>query len=207
MNAPVVQVREETLPTRDRIVQVVIDALAELDPAALTIQQICVRSGVRPPTVYYHFGSKEGLVIEAVDALVTSWLGELEASVDRSGTLDQTLDQALEAWFGMITNPSRPFAVFVWVAMWSEASRAALLDGRVRALELLEEAISGHLGMRPGIDDLAGLILDGLLGAAIDYQLDADQDLLLRRLTALLAVARTFPAASGTGPPSARPSP
>ena len=117
-------------PTSERILQAVIDGLQALDPAALTIQQVCSRAKVKPPTIYYYFGNKDGLIAAAVDSLVNRWMAALDALVDRSGTLDLAAAQAAGAWELMITSPERPFAVFVWVSMWSEQSRVALIRAR-----------------------------------------------------------------------------
>jgi AcrR family transcriptional regulator len=182
--------------TPDRILRAVRVGLIELDPAALTIQQVCSRAGVTPPTIYYHFGSKDGLVAAAVDSMATAWIGQLESLIDRRGTLDQTLDQAVFAWHLMITAPERPIAVFVWASMWSDESRVALLRARSHAQATIRDAIVGHLGPIPDSDDLAGLLLDGILGAAVDYQLDSDEDQLRRRLTTLVSVIRLRAAAT-----------
>lgn len=171
------------------------DALTELDPAALTIQQVCSRAEVTPPTVYYHFGSKDELIAAAVDSMVTQWIDQLDSLIDRRGSLDQTLAQAVAAWHMMITAPERPFAVLVWVSMWSDESRSALIRARTHAQATIREAIVGHLGAIPDSDDLAGLLLDGILGAAVDYQLDSDEDQLRRRLTTLGSVVRLREAA------------
>lgn len=180
----------EASPARERILQAVIDGLSELDPAALTIQQVCARAQVRPPTLYYHFGSKEGLLAAGVDALVSRWILELDARVDRGGSLEQTLTQTVDAWHEMITAPTRPFSVFIWVAMWSEESRVPLLRARQHAMELIEGAMAAYLGPIPDLSDLAGLILDGLLGAVVDYQLDTDDEALRRRLSMLATLAQ-----------------
>ena len=42
-----------------------IHALSQMDPAALTIQQICREAEVSAPTLYYHFGNKDGLIAAA----------------------------------------------------------------------------------------------------------------------------------------------
>ncbi|MCU0298057.1 MAG: TetR/AcrR family transcriptional regulator, partial [Candidatus Nanopelagicales bacterium] len=86
----------------DRILQAVIDGLRELDPGSLTIQQICSRAGVKAPTVYYHFGNKDGVIAAAVDSLVNRWIAQLDTLVDRSGSLDVAMSQTVEAWRFMI---------------------------------------------------------------------------------------------------------
>lgn len=181
--------------TSERILQAVIDGLQELDPAALTIQQVCRRAEVKAPTVYYYFGNKEGLIAAAVDLLVTRWVRQLDALVDRSGSLDVAMRQAVSAWELMITVPERPFAVFVWVSMWSAESRVALLRARAAAQALIAEALVTHLATDEA-DDLAGLLIEGVIGAAVDYQLDLDTDTLNRRLTTLLRVVQA--ATNGT---------
>lgn len=181
--------------TPDRILQAVADGLTELDPAALTIQQVCGRAGVTAPTLYYHFGSKDGLTAAAVEMLVTRWLAQLDALVERGGTLEATLGQAVAAWHLMVTSPQRPFAVFIWVSMWSEESRVALVRAREHAQGLIRENITAQLGPIPDGDDLAGMMLDGVLGAAVDFQLDSDEDALHRRLSTLASMVRLRAAA------------
>lgn len=188
----------DVVPTPERIVEAVIEGLTALDPAALTIQQVCGRAGVTAPTLYYHFGSKDGLTAAGVDALVTRWMDQLDQLVDRSGTLEEALAQAVEAWHLMITSPERPFAVFVWVSMWSEQSRAALIRARERAQRLIREAIVDHLADVGDADDLAGMLLDGVLGASVDYQIDSDERSLHRRLSTLASMVRLWAAAPST---------
>ncbi len=181
---------DDPTDTSARILKAVIDGLQELDPAALTIQQVCGRAEVKAPTVYYHFGNKDGLIAAGVDALVTQWVAQLDALVDRSGTLDQALAQAVTAWEFMITSPQRPFAVFVWVSMWSPGSREALVRARAHAQDLIRAAVVEHLAGVEDPDAIAGLLLDGVLGASVEYQLDSDRAALRRRLTTLVDVVK-----------------
>jgi AcrR family transcriptional regulator len=181
---------DDATDTSARILQAVIDGLQELDPAALTIQQVCRRADVKAPTVYYYFGNKDGLIAAGVDALVTQWVSQLDALVDRSGTLDQALAQAVTAWEFMITSAQRPFAVFVWVSMWSPGSRAALVRARAHAQDLIRAAVVEHLAAVADPDAIAGLLLDGVLGASVEYQLDSDRAALRKRLSTLVNMVR-----------------
>lgn len=181
---------DDSSSTPERILQAVIDGLTELDPAALTIQQVCRRAGVTAPTLYYHFGSKDGLTAAAVDSMVSRWLVQFDEIVDRSGTLDEALAQAVAGWHLMITARERPFAVFVWLSMWSEESRVTLLRAREQAQRLIRDALADHLGDASDLDDLAGMLLDGVLGASVDYQLDSDGVALHRRLVTLASAVR-----------------
>ena len=185
----------EAMP-RQRIVEAAIEGLTALDPAALSIQRICDLAQVTPPTLYYHFGSKDGLTAVAVEVLVNRWIDQLDVAVDRGGSLDQTLEQAVTAWHAMISAPQRPFAVFVWVSMWSQESREALVRAREHAQKLIRDAVVDHAGTAIDSDELAAMILDGVLGAAVDFQLDSDADALRRRLTTLTSLIRLVAATS-----------
>lgn len=197
------------LPARERLLLAVAEGLPALDPAELSVQAICTRAGVRPPTLYHHFGSKDGLVAAAVDSLAASWLDLLDLSVDRTGSVEVALDQAQDAWFAMITAPQRPFAVFVWVSLWSEAARPALVSARTRAERFIEDFLVNSLGVAHDAPDRSRLVMDGLLGASIDYQMDADPLALRRRLATLVGSVEVWvdpaPGAPGTSPASTGP--
>lgn len=53
--------------TRDRILGTALAAFADRGYNAAGVQELCGASGVTKPTLYYHFGSKRGL-LEAIEA-------------------------------------------------------------------------------------------------------------------------------------------
>jgi AcrR family transcriptional regulator len=55
-------------PTRAVILEAAEGILARGGEDALSIRELCARAGVTAPTVYHHFGDKDGLVAEVVDA-------------------------------------------------------------------------------------------------------------------------------------------
>jgi AcrR family transcriptional regulator len=183
-----------TPPGDERILRATIEALAEMDPAALTIQHICRQAGATAPTLYYHFGSKDGLIAAAVERLVSDWLTLLDATVAREGDLDVTLDQAVAGWRAMIVAPTSPVMVFVWVTLLaagtSEESRAALIRARDRSQEMIRAAVAGYLGDTPLADDVATMLVGGIISAALQFHLDGDEAALTERLTSLARVVR-----------------
>lgn len=183
--------------SEERILHAAIAGLAQMDPSALTIKRICQSADVTAPTVYYHFGSKDGLIAAAVERLVTDWLDLMDRGVSREGSLDQALEQAVALWEHMISAPEQPLAVFVWVTLLaggSEQSRAALIRARDRSHELVAEALSVYLEDVTEARDLAGLMVDAVIAAALEYHLDADADALRRRLQTMAdVVQRTVP--------------
>ncbi len=140
-----------------------------MDPAALTLQRICRAADVTAPTVYYHFGNKDGLIAAAVERLVSDWLEMMDAAVSREGGLGQTLEQAVGAWEATITSPNRPIAVFAWATLLmagsSEQCRDALVRARDRTLTLVTEALAPHMSEQIAAQ-LASLVVDAVLAAA-----------------------------------------
>lgn len=181
----------DTSPADERILQATIDGLTQLDPAALTLQRICKAADVTAPTVYYHFGNKDGMITAAVERLVADWLAMMDASVSREGGLDLTLEQAIGAWEATITSPTRPITVFAWVTLLvassSQECRDALLRARERSLELVTETLSPHMDDHTAAR-LAGLVIDAVVAAALQYELDRDRAALRGRLEGLVGL-------------------
>jgi len=59
--------------TRQRVLESVVELLAERGEASFTLAELAQRAGVSEPTLYRHFGGRDGLY-EAVDAYVQSHL-------------------------------------------------------------------------------------------------------------------------------------
>jgi len=189
-------------PPEERILQAAMAALAALDPAALTIKQLCGAAQVTPPTLYYHFGNKDGLLAAAVGRLVSEWLEALDSAVDRDAPLDVVAQQAIAAWTGAILSPSRPLAVFSWATLLlaesSELSRRALQDARDRGRSMIAEVLTIHLSWPAVVDAVAGLIVDSVIASAVQFELDRDPEALRLRLESLAATVRLVASAQST---------
>lgn len=60
--------REDAADTRRAILDAAETLLSHGGEAALSIREVCARVGVTAPTVYHHFGDKQALVDEVVNA-------------------------------------------------------------------------------------------------------------------------------------------
>jgi AcrR family transcriptional regulator len=171
-----------------------LQALTRLDPGVLTIQAICREAEVTPPTLYYHYGSKDDLLVAAVERLADGSIALLDAVVPRRGDLEETLGTAQQAWEEMIKSPERPLAVLAWVTLLSaessERARVALLAARDRGLELMSEALLPHVDDAQAAADLATVVMDAIIGAALDHLLDPDDEALRQRLCAVTRTVR-----------------
>ena len=81
--------REDKQPPRLRILEATIDLLETSGLDGLSIRDVCERAGVKAPTVYHHFGDKDGLL----EAVVTAGFERyLQGKRDRLPTDDPIAD-------------------------------------------------------------------------------------------------------------------
>ena len=90
-------VRDESTPQGDRsaakqrIAEVAANLFAERGFAGTSVRDICKAAGVSAPTLYYHFGSKDGLVEAIVFETLETFLADV-ASLDEHGSLEEALE-------------------------------------------------------------------------------------------------------------------
>lgn len=75
-------------PTRDRVLQVAQELFTTKGFANASIGELCREAGVSPPTVYYHFGSKDGLFEAVVEEVLSleDFHGLLHQAVEASSS-------------------------------------------------------------------------------------------------------------------------
>ncbi len=189
---------DSAMAAEERIIEATMSALATLDPAALTVKKICLAAQVTPPTLYYHYGNKDGLIAAAVERLVTQWLAAMDAAVDRQAPLEATIGQAIVVWTAAITSPSRPLAVFSWATLLlpesAELPRRALREARDRGRAMIADIATLRLGPGPRADVIAQLVTDSVIATAVQYELDHDAQALQARLDALAAALQVIAA-------------
>ena len=97
-------------------------------------------------------------------------------------------EQAIAAWEATITAPTRPIAVFAWATLLlaesSEDCRNALVRARDRSQTLVTEALANHVD-QASASELASLVIDAVVAAALQYELDKDPIALRTRLDGL----------------------
>jgi TetR/AcrR family acrAB operon transcriptional repressor len=174
-------------PGKARLLEAAIDLLAEGGNARATINEICRIAEVRPPALYYHYGNKEGLVAAAVDAVSAAWLDELERAVSVGSTFEERLSAGLNGWRALILERRSALLLLVRVQLESaEASpviRTALLRIMARAREIIATAIEGVTEPLDDADELAGILIDLVQGAALRHHLENDRARLDRHIS------------------------
>ena len=192
-----------TEPGRARILQAGLDLAAESGPSGMTISQICERAGVKPPAIYYHFGSKEGLLGAVVETVAEAWLDQLEASQPVGGDIAKRLRAAVDGWQAMIEDPARPTKLLLSVQLdgadQSAEIQASLRRVYERGRQLIAESIRAAAGEVAELDALADQVLGLVQAAALAFHLESDRKRLRARLAAIARLIETHVAYADLG--------
>lgn len=177
--------------------------MAERGYAATAIGAICAETGLPPTSIYWHFGSKEGLLAEVVEQSASEWIAELEMAVPRDkGT---TLDDALFALVGSIRR--NPEILRLMLLMGLDRSnpdptvRESVRRVRARARELLARRLADVLAfdqndaIENAYERLARFVLVLTDGILLAQEIDGDDEevdrLVTMMRTSLFAVGLT----------------
>jgi AcrR family transcriptional regulator len=77
--------------TRNRLLQSAVHTFDRKGYSAASVREIAEMAGVAKPALYYHFGSKEGLLIAILDEAVREFAKTISGAVARPGTARERL--------------------------------------------------------------------------------------------------------------------
>jgi len=158
--------------TRERLIQAAIELISERGYAATGVGPVCQRAGVAKTALYWHFGSKEGLVAAVVERVGTTWIEELQKATYLEGDAPQRLERLIVEWRRLLLEQPQlirlPMVVQLEQGEGSERIADALRTIWARAERALVEGIEDSIG--PGLPDLdlvAHTTITLLQGAAL----------------------------------------
>jgi|GEM_PF-752208 len=82
--------RDNAPAIKAQMAEVAADLFAEKGFAATSIREICEAVGVTKPTLYYHFGSKDGLIRHIVFSIMDEFVGDID-ELPTSASLEDAL--------------------------------------------------------------------------------------------------------------------
>lgn len=149
-------------PVRERLLDAA-DALMFVQGAFATpVDVILKAAGASPPSLYHHFGNKEGLITAALQRRLEIWSDVWAAEIDKA---DTDVDRLLALWAALDTYQSK-FMTERWCAF--TATNAAVLDPTPALRKVLEDEtdllrtrLLEH--SKPIAGDDAQALADGLL--------------------------------------------
>jgi AcrR family transcriptional regulator len=195
------------------ILRAAIDLIATEGVGNATIKSLCERAGVTPPAIYYHYGNKDGLVGAVVEDAARRWLDGLMAAVRTKGSLSEQIQSAVEIWRREILDPQSPIKLLMRIQLERARIPPPLRESLRKVMEhgrgVIAELIVAAAGPLDSPENLARTVIALVQGAALQHDLDEDDDALNRRLVeightlmTLIEHRRLGPDDRGDGEPS-----
>jgi len=95
--------RGDGAESRERLLEAATALVAERGVAGAPVGEICDRAGVARTALYWHFGSKEGLVAAVVETAGTRFIERIRKRVYLEGDPFQRIDRLIEEWRDILT--------------------------------------------------------------------------------------------------------
>jgi AcrR family transcriptional regulator len=162
---------------REEILDATVEQVQRLGLAATRVADVAAAMGVSTALVFYHFGTKDDLLVAAFEHAVSKDLARLDAAVDRGGTTLERLRSVVRLY-----GPTGAAAGWtLWIDAWAYAQREPAIRTALRRLDRRWGAVL--LGvLRAGVADgtfrttdpeasvaRISALLDGLSVAALVY--------------------------------------
>ncbi|MDJ0786333.1 MAG: TetR/AcrR family transcriptional regulator [Myxococcota bacterium] len=163
---------------RRAILEAATTLFASQGVAATGIDAVCKRAGVAKTALYWHFGSKEGLLAQVVESVGSSWVEEIRKSAFLADDPAERLDRLIESWRALLEEQPHLLRLFLVVLLErseSAETRDALKRVWAQAERALIEGIETSIGAPlPGLDQLAHTMLMLLYGMLVKSLLEPE---------------------------------
>ena len=190
--------------SRERILAAATELFAQKGYAGTGVDHLAARSGIAKTAIYYHFGSKEGLLAAVLERAAGAWVEGITAASLQAGEPLERLDRALAGMRALLEE--RPWVLKLLQILALEVVdekpeiRATLQSILRRAREAIVSGMRDALGVEvPGADAVAATILALLDGISLGLQVDPEAISLdqafgeLRRITIFMVATRIEP--------------
>lgn len=136
--------------------------------AATSVREVVEKAGVTKPALYYHFGSKEGLLRAIVEGGFGEYEQQVRTAVDEASNATEAMIRLVQAAFEM-TVEKPALAAFMYRVIFGSESDSAGVDvseivrrNRALVMRVIDTAVREGVVAQSSADR-AGLLLNGLL--------------------------------------------
>ncbi|WP_083880892.1 TetR/AcrR family transcriptional regulator [Nocardia araoensis] len=157
---------ESSAESRRRLLAAATELVAEVGPRGTSVQAVAERAGISRGSIAWHFGSKDGLIVEVVKDAFAAALDQYRKRIGKVGTI--TLGTLIDAHLAVMTSHSgRVFATVLPEVMLAPGPiRDAYIAGYENSRRFWVDALSEILSGTPGMPD-PGPLSDVLFGSTI----------------------------------------
>ncbi len=136
--------------SRERILDAAVELIAERGYSATSVDALCRKAGIVKTALYWHFGSKEGLLAAALDRVSAEWIEEVQSTVYQTGRPMERLERMLSGMRDILTRRPRHMRMLLSVLLERSEDDP---DTRQAIQKIFDRAIDA---MVAGINDSAG---------------------------------------------------
>lgn len=142
--------RAQAEATRERILAAAVELFGERGFATTGIEALCQRANVVRTAIYWHFGSKEGLLVPVLERAASEWVEEIQKSVYLEGDPLARLDRFIVSLRDLVVLRPNLVRLLLSVALersdQDAATREALRTIFERARAAIVQGIDDSLG-------------------------------------------------------------
>jgi AcrR family transcriptional regulator len=140
----------ENRSVRDKILAAAVQLFAEYGYHAATMRDIARLAGIQAASIYYHYPSKQALLVEIMESHMRQLNANLERIVSKHGTVQQCLYEAISNHIRLHTTyKSEFFIIDTEIRALEGENRAKILALRDRYEDLIQELL--REGMEQGV--------------------------------------------------------
>lgn len=161
--------------TRERILAAATELIGERGYAGTGIEALCQRAGVARTAIYWHFGSKEGLLVPVVERAANAWIEEIRKTVYLEPDPLARLDRFVAGLRELVLERPQLLRLLLHVALergaHDAATREALRALIGRAHDAIVQGLEDSIGAARPEAELVARIALAFLDAAVAAQL------------------------------------
>jgi len=177
---------EQGARSREALLDAAIELIADGGYTATGVDAIARRSGVVKSALYWHFGSKDGLLIAALERTAREWVGEFETSIIVNAEPGQRLENMLQHVRNLFYERPERVRLILSALIERGPENEEVREGVERIMAVMRDAIARGMGVLPIPAEraygLATLALQILTGAFLDYFANPDREVFEQRL-------------------------
>lgn len=165
--------------SRERLFEAAIALFAERGYAATGIDAVCRQAAVARTALYWHFGSKEGLLAAVIERVGRTWIEEIRKSAYLAADPEERLERLVQTWQTLVEEQPHLLRLLLLVQLERSGSslttRRALERVRSEAETALVQGIEDSVGAPvPDADLIADTMLSLLSGALLRRLMDPE---------------------------------
>lgn len=174
----------ESTDTRQKILDTALSLFAKKGYDAVSTLEITQEAGITKPTMYYYFGSKEGLLSEILKICYSRFISDLENAASLPEDVALTFFRLMRVYFDYALN-NRDFIMFKLSTFNRIGEDTTYLQSKQyidRESSVITEVFNiaaQHVGNIKGKEDLCTISFVGIAHAAISAYLHSGDEKLL----------------------------